>query len=174
MITARFGMLESSMTYPDHNAQLTVKRSSLEDMMPVLEETFDSPSSNHRSGMAASRLVKDARRKVDGSISMGAADVIFTAGTTETNNLALAELRAGLGRPVRILAGATDLKSVLETCAVLKTSGFMFKQISVLENGTLDLTTLKMMLSGSADIDTIMTANSKTGVISPVRGAITY
>ena len=171
LITDVILFFAGTMVYLDYNATTPVDRRVLEIMMPALEGTFGNPSSNHRSGMAATGLVEDARRQVAGAVGMGAADVIFTSGATEANNLALAGLRAGFGRPIRILAGATEHKSVLETCAALGAAGSAFKAIPVLGNGTLDLAALERMLSGGADIVSVMAANSETGVIHPVREA---
>ena len=65
--------------------------------MPTLEETFGNPSSNRRSGMTASGLAENTRRKVADAVGMDAAYVLFTSGATETSNLELAGLKASLG-----------------------------------------------------------------------------
>ena len=85
------------MAYLDHNATSHSGSGVLEVMMPILEETFGNPSSNHRSGMAATGLAENACRKVADSVGMDATDVAFTSGETEANNLELAGLRASLG-----------------------------------------------------------------------------
>ena len=57
------------------------------------------------------------------AVGMRASDVIFTSGATEANNLAFTGLRRGIGRPIRILVGATEHKSVLQTCRALEEDG---------------------------------------------------
>ena len=159
------------MVYLDYNATTPVDRRVVDAMVPSFEEAFANPSSTHRSGAMATRLVDDARRKVAGALDSRTADVVFTSGATEANNLALAGLRAGLGRSMRVLAGATEHKSVLETCSTLESEGSAFRKIPVLANGTLDLAALEALLSDGADVVSVMAANSETGVIHPVRDA---
>lgn len=157
------------MAYLDYNAATPVDGRVLEVMMPLFAERFGNPSSGHESGRAAAQAVEEARRKVADAMGMGASDVVFTSGATEANNLALAGLRSGLGRTIRILAGATEHKSVLQTCAMLADAGSTFRTIPVHPDGTVDMEALGSMLSGGdIDVVSVMAANSETGVIHPV------
>ncbi|MBI1657660.1 MAG: cysteine desulfurase [Thaumarchaeota archaeon] len=157
------------MAYLDYNATTPVDRRVLETMMPLFAERFGNPSSGHGSGRTAAQAVEEAREKVADAVGMGASDVVFTSGATEANNLALTGLRSGLGRTIRILAGATEHKSVLQTCATLADAGSKFKTIPVHPDGTVDIGALECMMSnGDIDVVSVMAANSETGVIHPV------
>ena len=137
-------------------------------MMPLFAEGFGNPSSSHASGRMAAEVVEDARREVAGAVGMGASDVIFTSGATEANNLALTGLRAGLRRGVRILAGATEHKFVLQTCISLADQGSEYGTMPVRPDGTIDMGSLEAMMTDDTDIVSVMAANSETGVVHPV------
>ena len=159
------------MAYLDYNATTPVDGRVVDVMMPLFTDNFGNPSSGHRSGRAAAQAVEEARGKVARAVGMGASDVIFTSGATEANNLALAGMRRGLGRPIIVLAGATEHKSVLQTCASLADGGSEFGTVPVYPDGTADIGAMESMLAdndNSIDIVSLMAANSETGVVHDV------
>ena len=159
------------MTYLDYNATTPVDPRVLDAMMPFFAEDFGNPSSTHHlTGRFASDAVDEARTQVATSISMAPQDVIFTSGATEANNLAILGLQRECGQGLKILAGATEHKSVLQTCASLGNGGSSMT-IPVLGDGTLDLGVLECELSEGADMVSVMAANSETGVIHPIKEA---
>ena len=167
------------MIFLDYNATTPVDSRVIDAMIPVMETRFGNPSSaGHRTGREAEGLVDEARDRVSRLVGMRRGDVIFTSGATEANNLALAGLRRGMGRPIRMLAGATEHKSVLGTCRALASEGSALGIVPVLRDGTLDLHALDGMLGsggrgggGDADVVSVMAANGETGVVHPVREA---
>lgn len=159
------------MAYLDYNATTPVDGRVVDVMMPLFTDNFGNPSSGHRSGRAAAQAVEEARGKVARAVGMGASDVIFTSGATEANNLALKGLRMGLGRPIIVLAGATEHKSVLHTCASLADGGSEFGTVPVRPDGTADIGAMESMMADndcSIDIVSLMAANSETGVVHDI------
>ena len=160
------------MAYLDYNATTPVDGRVVESMMPIFDEQFGNPSSvGHNTGRAADGLVENARGLVGLAVGMRTPDVIFTSGATESNNLAFAGLRRGLDRPIRMLVGATEHKSVLQTCRALKEDGSTLNMIPVGNDGPVDLAALKDAMTDDTDIVSVMAANSETGVINPVTEA---
>lgn len=168
--------------YLDYNASTPADPRVVDAMMPWMTAKFGNPASaGHASGREALHAVDDAREQVARLVGMNRPDVVFTSGATEANNLALHGMRRGAGRPVRMLAGATEHKSVLEACRSLAGDGgtggggSILGIVPVLGDGTLDLDALESMLSapggGGIDIVSVMSANSETGVIHPVGAA---
>ena len=132
----------------------------------------ENPSSvGHVTGRIAGDLLENARRLVGQVVGMRAPDVIFTSGATEANNLAFAGLRRGLGRPIKMLVGATEHKSVLQTCRALEEDGSALNVILVSNDGPIDLSALDNALTDDTDVVSVMVANSETGVINPVAEA---
>ena len=121
------------------------------------------PSSVHRAGRAARRLLETAREQVAARFGGEPADLVFTAGGTEANALAIAALARGR----RVLVGATEHPAVLAAApgATL---------LPVLADGTLDLAALAAALAeGPPALLCLMAANNETGVLHPLAEAAT-
>lgn len=164
--------------YLDYNASTPADRRVVEAMMPWMSDRFGNPASaGHAAGREARHAVDEARAEVARLTGMNGPDVVFTSGATEANNLALHGMRRGAGRPIRMLAGATEHKSVLEACRSIVEGdggGSSLGIVPVRGDGTLDLGALESMLSaqdGRVDVVSVMAANSETGVLHPVAEA---
>ena len=172
------GQEGASPVYLDYNASTPADRRVVEAMMPWMSDRFGNPASaGHAAGREARHAVDEARAEAARLVGMNGPDVIFTSGATEANNLALHGMRRGAGRPIRMLAGATEHKSVLEACRSIAEGnggGSSLGIIPVRGDGTLDLGALESMLSGQdgrVDVVSVMAANSETGVLHPVAEA---
>lgn len=119
------------------------------------------PSSVHVEGRAARRLLEQAREAVAATFGARPQDVVFTAGGTEANALAVRGLAAGR----RVLAGATEHPAVLRAAPAAAL-------LPVLADGTLDLAALEAALAaGGPALVCLMAANNETGVLHPLAGA---
>jgi cysteine desulfurase len=143
--------------YLDHNASTPVRPEAAEAVASALASTGN-PSSVHRHGRMARRLVEDARERVAALVGAKVAEVVFTSGGTEANALAV----RGAGR-ARVLVSAIEHVSVLDA---LETA----EQIPVDANGVVDLDTLEAMLAADdvPALVSVMLANNETGVVQPV------
>jgi cysteine desulfurase len=95
--------------YLDHNAGGPLRGPVREAMLAVLGGPPANPSSAHREGARARRLIEEARAEVAALIGAEPAEIVFTSGATEANNLALRGVRAG----TRIVTTAIEHHSVL-------------------------------------------------------------
>lgn len=144
--------------YMDYNATAPVRPQAREAVARALEMEGN-PSSVHRLGRVAHRLVEDSRSAMRTLVGASdAARIIFTSGGTEANALAI----LGSGRQ-RILASAVEHPAV----RVVR-DGVEF--VGVDENGVIDLKALDEMLGERAEnaIVSVMLANNETGVIEPL------
>lgn len=110
------------MLYLDHAATSPVRPEVLEAMAPYLTGVFGNPSSHHSAGEAAAAALDDARARVAAALGMRASDVIFTAGGTEANNLAvkgivLAALADGRRH---LVTSRIEHESILESASYLQ------------------------------------------------------
>ena len=110
------------MLYLDHAATSPVRPEVLEAMRPYLTGVFGNPSSHHTIGEAAASALEDARARVARVLGMRAGDVIFTAGGTEANNLAVKGIvLAALLRGKRhLVTSPIEHESILESAAFLE------------------------------------------------------
>jgi len=146
-----------SPVYLDHNATTPVRPEAAEAVARALS-TVGNPSSVHAFGRAARRLLEEAREAVAALAGAPAADVVFTGGGTEANNLAL----AGCGRPQAVIS-AVEHDSVFGAAQAAAVA-------PVDADGVVDLDRLEAMLAGTGEraVLSVMLANNETGVIQPV------
>lgn len=157
--------------YLDYNATTPLDRRVLEAMQPYLTGLYGNASSVHRYGRAARDAIEAARAQVAELVGARSRDVIFTAGATESNNLAL--MGGGLepGRD-RLLYGATEHPSVVEAAEALGRTGVPVETIAVDPDGLLDWPAFEAQLAAApVRWVALMRANNETGVIQDVARA---
>ncbi|SEQ99742.1 cysteine desulfurase [Sphingobium sp. YR768] len=125
-------------------------------------------SSPHIAGEQAARLVADARASVAALIGAMSAEVIFTSGATEANNLALLGTAVPTALKRKIIVSAIEHKSVLEVAAHLAKLNFEIVLAPVDHHGRLDLVKLEALLDEHTLLVSLMAANNETGVLQPV------
>lgn len=157
--------------YLDHNASTPPASSVIAAMAESMEKNFANPSSvDHLAGAAASSAVEAARVKIASAIGARPADIIFTSGATEANNLAIRGtfLSQMLSGRARIVTVATEHPSVLETVRSLEVLGALPVILPVDDLGRIDLDQLKDAVSSDTALVSIMGANNETGVLHPI------
>jgi cysteine desulfurase len=143
-------------TYLDYNATAPVRRAVAAAMAEALA-TVGNPSSVHGFGRAARARLETAREQVAALVGARPAQVVFTSGGTEANNLAL----IGADRE-RVFVTAVEHDSVLKATAAETTP--------VDRSGVVDLGALERLLAARPEpaVVAVMLANNETGVIQPV------
>jgi cysteine desulfurase len=143
--------------YLDHNATTPLHPQAIEAMREAME-CMGNPSSVHRHGRLARRLVEEARERVAELVASDPANIVFTGGGTEANALAL----RGAGRR-RVLVSAVEHASVLQAPERAEI-------IPVDTQGIVRLDALAAMLgaSGEPALVSVMLANNETGVLQPL------
>lgn len=158
--------------YLDHAATTPVRDEVWQAMAPFLSEHFGNPSSAHRWGRRAAAALAEARERIAHTLGVLAAEIVFTRGGTESDNLALAGRVAEMGR-----AGGTPklLISAVEHPAVRDTALWMHEQglvrltvFPVRPDGTLDLDALESELAGGPAMVSAMWVNNETGLVLPL------
>jgi len=145
------------MIYLDYNASAPVKPAIRTAVMEAMER-HGNPSSVHRFGRIAKRHVEEARASVAAFAGVKPAQVIFTSGGTETNNMAL-----------RALSGANIITSSIEHDSILACVADA-QRMPVTAEGLIDLAMAEKILKSAPprSIVSVMLVNNETGVIQPV------
>lgn len=157
--------------YLDHHATTPTDPRVVEAMAPWQSEDFGNPSSaTHVFGWRADAAVEDARRRL--AAALGAADpaeLVFTSGTTESDNLALKGVaRAGRLRGDHLVTTAIEHPAVLDTCRALEAEGFRVTTLAVDERGLVDPAAVARALTDRTLLVSVMAANSEIGVLQPL------
>ncbi len=162
-----------ALTFPiylDHNATTPVDPRVLETMLPYFTQKFgNSASRNHQFGWDAEAAVDLARTQVANLLGADPKEIIWTSGSTESNNLAIkgvAEMYAAKGK--HIITAVTEHKAVLDPCKRLQKAGY---DVTWLTPGADGIVTAEMVADAMRD-DTIlvslMWANNEIGTLNDV------
>lgn len=144
------------LIYLDHAAATPLLSKVLESMQPYFTDDFFNPSSPYAPAVNVRRQYEDAKARLAACIGARPAEIIMTAGATESINLALST-------DGHIVSSVIEHESVL--AAAKKTNHTL---IPVSENGRVILTELKAALRPDTTIVSIALANGEIGTIQPL------
>ena len=155
--------------YFDHNATTPVAGEVLAALNFVLGEAIGNPSSVHREGQLARHRVEEARRRVAALLGCQPAEVVFTSGGTEANNLAvLGAVRASGRRDRHVITTAIEHPAVLNPSAQLQREGAAVSYVGVSSAGVVDPDDIRREISPGTVLISVMHANNETGALQPV------
>ncbi len=151
------------MLYCDHNATTPLRAEVLEAMMPFLTSQYGNASSVHSLGSRARCAVEEARAQVANLIGAQAAEIVFTGGGTESNNLALLGTR-GVDR---VFLSAMEHASVRAVITPLRERGCEVQELAVDVAGHVAPDALAKNLSPRTLVS-VAWANNEVGSIQPI------
>jgi cysteine desulfurase NifS len=156
--------------YLDHNATTYLDPAVRSIMIRHMNDEYGNPSSIYQEGKIARFAVETARRGVAQMLNCTARRIIFSAGGSEANNLALkgiAFVHWGSSKN-HIITSAIEHPSVLTTCSWLESIGFKVTYLPVDNTGRVDPKNLRSAITDKTFLISIMTANNETGSLQPV------
>jgi cysteine desulfurase len=157
--------------YLDHHATTPVDPRVVDAMAPYWSDDFGNPSSaGHVFGWRAEEAVAIARERLASAI--GASDpseIVFTSGTTESDNLALIGLaRAQRGGRDHLIASAIEHPAVLDACRFLTGEGFSLTILPVDGAGLVDPAAVEAAMTDRTLAVSVMAANGEIGTLQPI------
>jgi cysteine desulfurase len=151
--------------YLDNNATTPVLPEVLDAMRPYFGEHFGNASSIHHHGQETRSAVERARDAVAALLGCRSAEVVFTSGGTEGDNLAIAGLtQAG----DHVITSSIEHHAVLLSCKHLEETGCEVTCVPVDGRGLVDPEDVRRALRPNTKLISIMMANNETGVLQPV------
>lgn len=167
---------EKLPVYLDHNATTPVDPLVVEAMLPFFTEHFgNASSSNHPYGRKAAEAVQQAREQVANLVNAIPGEIIFTAGATESINLALKGVfEAYASKGNHIITTQIEHSAVLNTCAAIEKQGGEITYVPVQADGRVDIAEIEKSIRPGTILIAVMYANNETGIIQPIKeiGAI--
>lgn len=155
--------------YLDNNATTPVAPEVFDAMRPYFCQKYGNPSSLHRKGIEAERAVRASRRTLARLFGLQEAEVIFTSGGTEGDNLAIkGTARALRRRGNHIITTQVEHPAVLESCRELEAEGFRVTYLSVNSEGRVEPDDVLRALTEETILVSIMHVNNELGTIFPV------
>jgi cysteine desulfurase len=163
------------MPYLDHAATTPMLPEAIEAMTAHLG-LLGNPSSLHRSGRAARRVVEEAREAMAQALGARPSEVVFTGGGTEADNLAIKGLywsrRAEDDRRRRVLVSAVEHHAVLDSAQWLgEHEGAEIELLPVDRLGRVHPESLREALERephAAALVSVMWANNEVGTVQPI------
>jgi cysteine desulfurase len=151
--------------YFDNNASTPVLPEVFGAMEPYFREHFGNASSIHHHGQETRAAVERARESVAELLGCRPAEIVFTGGGTEGDNLAI----FGMTRTGdHIITSTIEHHAVLNACKHLESSGCEVTYVPVDGSGQVDPDDVRRALRANTRLITIMMANNETGVLQPV------
>jgi cysteine desulfurase len=136
----------------------------------TLEGEFGNPASaSHAYGESAAALVERARAQVAASAGAAAAEVVWTSGATEANNLAIfgvAQYYEARGR--HIVTSRTEHKAVLDPCRELERRGWRVTYLAPDGGGVIHPDQVAAALQPDTVLVSLMQVNNEIGVIQDI------
>jgi cysteine desulfurase len=156
--------------YLDYHATTPVDPRVLTDMLPYFGERFGNAASRqHAWGWEAKDAVDEARARVAALINASAAEITFTSGASESNNLALKGVVASQrGRGNHVVTSAVEHKSVLDVCKSFAAEGCDVTVVGVRPDGLVDLDALERAVRPGTILVSVMAANNEIGTVQPL------
>jgi len=155
--------------YMDHSATTPVAAQVLQAMLPYLSDKFGNASSLHSFGLEAKEALEESREKVAKLLGAMPAEIIFTSGGTESDNLALKGIaRRNKDKGKHIITTSVEHPAILETCSKLEKEGFAVTYLPVTNEGLVDLATLEAAIRPDTILISVMHANNEIGTIQPL------
>ncbi len=162
--------LQGGPIYLDYNATTPVDPAVVDAMLPYLSTHFGNPSSTHSYGRTTHHAVDIARQQVAQLLHCSPTEIIFTAGGSESDNLAIrgvALARRAQGN--HIITQITEHPAVLNTCHALERfHGFRVTYLPVDRSGRVNLADVEAAIEEQTILVTIMHANNETGTLQPI------
>ena len=156
--------------YLDHNATTPVLPEVADRAAAALRDEFGNPSSVHHFGQQAKAAIDEARTLTAALLDGDPAEVIFTSGGTESDNIAIrgaADALEASGRR-HLIVTAIEHEAVLNTVKALARRGWRVTLLPVDQTGVVSPDALRAALDEDTALVSVMHANNEIGTIQPI------
>lgn len=149
--------------YLDYAAATPLDPAVLADMQPYLTEQFHNPSATYKAAGQVHKALEEARGRVAHWLGARSSEIIFTAGGTEANNLAI------YGVLSRFPEGNVVVSAIEHESVLAPARRYDYREAGVQPDGRLDLDDLKRKIDNRTVLVSVMYANNEIGTVQPVR-----
>jgi cysteine desulfurase len=154
--------------YLDNASTTPVDPRVFQSMVPFLKEHFGNPSSVHSFGQESRNAIDRARRQVSNLLNCSPAEVIFTSGGTESNNIAIRGLASRFPGG-HIVTTSIEHSAVREVMRDLAHMGHEVTEIDPDANGIIDPAVIEKAIGDGTFLVSVMMANNELGTVQNLR-----
>jgi cysteine desulfurase len=166
--------LSTDTIYLDHAATTPVDPDVLSAMLPYFTQRYGNPSSFYRLGQESLAAIDDARLAAARVLGCHSAEIVFTSGATESDNVALRgvawakRLSTSPHETPHIITTSIEHHAVLHTARALERQGFAVTYVPPDSDGIVDPDTVAAAIRPQTALISVMYANNETGAIQPL------
>ncbi len=155
--------------YFDHAATTPLHPEVLEAMLPFYREVYGNPSSTHGFGRASRTALNRFRDGIAEILNCPPAQLIFTSGGTESNNMALFGVLEALGKSKKhVITTQIEHHAVLHPCERLERMGYEVTYLPVDTTGLISIENLESAIRPDTALISIMYGNNEVGTLQPI------
>ena len=152
-----------TQNYFDYAAATPMNSEVVDSMLPYFSDDFFNPSSDYLNAKKIAKDIQTARQDIASCLGVKPTEIIFTAGGTEANNLAI----SGVAEKY---SGSTLACSVVEHKSVIApTLRYKHKLLEVDKTGVINLSKLKQEITDDVVLVSLILANNEIGTIMPMK-----
>ncbi|MFL2664912.1 MAG: cysteine desulfurase family protein [Dehalococcoidia bacterium] len=155
--------------YLDHAATTYVREEVLEKMLPFFTEKFGNPSSLYDIAQESKNAIEESREICAQILNCDPAEIYFTSGGSESNNMAIKGLQSSNNIDYRVISSSVEHHAVIHPIEQLSIRGVDVVFIDVNNEGLINLQTFKEKISKSTKLVSFMYVNNETGVIQDLK-----
>ncbi len=153
--------------YLDNSSTTKMYDECIDKMSLAMRENYGNPSSLHRRGIEAEKLIRYAKDAISDTLRVSPNEIYFTSGGTESDNFAIrGVIKANRGK--HILTTAVEHPAVLSTLEYLTSIGYKVEKIPVDKTGAVNLKEFTKMVRPDTALVTAMFVNNEIGTIQPI------
>ena len=156
--------------YLDHNATTPLDPLVADRMTQAMREVWGNASSVHHFGQQAKAALDEARGAVANVLGADASEIVFTAGGTESDNLAIRGAAEALepGGRRHLITTAIEHEAVLNTMKALARHGWRVTTLAVDASGIVSPDRLRDAMTDDTALVSVMHANNEIGTVQPI------
>lgn len=155
--------------YMDHAATTPVRKEVLEAMLPYFTEYYGNASGIYGIAKESKKAMEKAREQVAEAINAQPSEIYFTAGGSESDNMALRGVAEALkDKGNHIITTKIEHHAILHTCEYLEKHGFRVTYLDVDADGKVRLEDLEAAICPETILISVMFANNEIGTIEPI------
>ncbi len=161
--------LGDNMVYLDYSATTPTNKEVLDTFMRVSKDFIGNTNSLHKLGIRAKELEMQATRQIASLLGVKETEIIYTSGSSESNNLALKGICLKYqNRGKRILTTLLEHSSIYGPISYLQRLGFIVDFLEIDENGSVKIDSLEEKITEDTLLVSVAAVNSETGILEPI------
>lgn len=158
--------------YLDYNASAPLRKEVLDIMVDAYTHVIgNADSRTHSFGTTAQKFVQEKRQQIASVLNVDPTDLIFTSGSTESNNMAILGIAkwAKENSKTHIITTSMEHKAILEPLRRLEQQGFTVDYVNPRLDGRIAIEDIVSRIQDKTALVSVMYVNSETGIIQPVQ-----